>query len=284
MRTGKIAKNVLAVFMLIVMVGNAMLIAVPPASAFSWGKLDAHTDHSGVYSIGQYDIGEVNITVTYNPYFFAFFPIWMDIKVSEKPSWLDITLDQRTSAIKPRTSKTVKVDFQMDTLNVKAGTVGNFAFNITGEPIKGKRFLQIEPARVYVQVKYAPSLPPIVNITFPPDGAEVSNTVVIRGNASDADGDTIQKVEINLGDGNWIAVNGTSSWSYSWNTTGLINRDYVIQARSYDGSEYSTIKSVTVRVNNEKEGDSAYSIPGFGMVLFILAIASVGMLKKRKER
>ena len=276
-------RNTLTAFVIFILIGNAILAFTPSASAFSWGGINARTDYSGVYSIGQYDAGTVNLTLSYDPYFFAFLPIWVDIKISGKPSWLEVITDQRTSALKPRENKVVKITFQMDNYNVKAGITGNIAINITGEVLKGTRFLQIDPTSAYIQVRYDPSLPPTVNITFPADGTEVKNTVVIMGNASDADGDRIQKVEINLGDGNWITANGTESWSYSWNTSGLLNRNYVIQARSYDGSEYSRIDSITVRVNNEEEdNDTSGSTPGFEMILLFGAVALAMLVKKRK--
>lgn len=278
----KNTRNALTAFVLFILIGNVILVFTPSASALSWGKVNARIDYDGIYPVGQYDEGRVNMTISYDPYFFAFFPIWVEIKISEKPSWLDVALNQKTSAIKPRETKVVRITFQMDTHDVEAGITGDIAFNITGELLKGTKFLQIDSTRAYMHVMYAPSLPPIVNITFPSDGAEIRDTVVIRGNASDKDGDDIQKVEINLGDGKWITANGTASWSYLWNTTGLINRNYVIQARSYDGSEYSSIESITVRVNNEKEDDGiSRSIPGFEMVLLIGAIALAAVMKRK---
>lgn len=152
-------RNALTAFMIFILIGNAILAFTPSASAFSWGGINARTDYSGIYSIGQYDEGVINLTLSYDPYFFAFLPIWVEIRISEKPSWLDIMLDQRTSAVKPRENKVVRITFQMDNYDVKAGTTGNVVINITGEVLKGTRFLQIDPTRAYIQVRYDPSLP-----------------------------------------------------------------------------------------------------------------------------
>ena len=99
-----------------------------------------------------------------------------------------------------------------------------------------------------------PNHPPTVTITYPSDGTTVSGVLTIQGKASDEDGnETIQKVEIRIDDGNWIVVNGTTSWSYEWNTSQVENGEHTIYARAYDGELYSDIASIKVNVfNNHK--------------------------------
>jgi len=94
-----------------------------------------------------------------------------------------------------------------------------------------------------------PNQPPTVNITSPFNGSTVLGIITIQGKADDADG-TIQKVEIKIDSGSWIIVTGTTSWSYTWDTTKLDNGRHTIYARSYDGENYSSIDSVIVAVNN----------------------------------
>jgi hypothetical protein len=60
---------------------------------------------------------------------------------------------------------------------------------------------------------------PTVNITSPANGASLTNNspVTISGNASDAGGGVLIGVEISVDGGTtWQAVNGTSSWTFSW--------------------------------------------------------------------
>ncbi|MEA2054595.1 MAG: Ig-like domain-containing protein [Candidatus Thermoplasmatota archaeon] len=121
---------------------------------------------------------------------------------------------------------------------------------------------------------------PMVDIVFPLDGTEVKKTITIHGTTSDADGDeTIQKVEIKIGDGNWTVTNGITSWNHSWDTTTVDNGDYILQTRSYDGEDYSSIDSVMVKVNNE-EGEGG--IPGFELIVFLAALAAVLWLRKKE--
>jgi len=122
---------------------------------------------------------------------------------------------------------------------------------------------------------------PTVEIIFPNDGMSVKKTFTIHGTASDEDGsETIQKVEIKIGDEEWKVVGGTTSWNYTWDSTTVDNGDYVIQARAYDGQEYSSIDSIMVKVNNEKSGGGG--IPGFEMVALIVALGAVMWVKRRK--
>jgi hypothetical protein len=90
---------------------------------------------------------------------------------------------------------------------------------------------------------------PFVNIVYP-TGGKVSGLVIILGTASDVDGDeTITSVSVNI-HGEWIQSEGTSSWSYIWDTTEEDEGEIEISARAFDGSLYSDIKSVTVTVDN----------------------------------
>ncbi len=98
---------------------------------------------------------------------------------------------------------------------------------------------------------------PLVSIESPSLFAVLFNDIVtISGTASDQDGNqNLVKVEIKIDDGEWITAQGTTSWSYEWDTTSLKGGFYTISARSYDGTDYSTIatKKVFVRYCNVAE-------------------------------
>ncbi len=90
---------------------------------------------------------------------------------------------------------------------------------------------------------------PTVSIAAPTMDDSLSDNTTITGTASDSDG-AVQKVEVRIDDGSWQLVDGTNSWSYTWDTRGVSDGIYTIEARSYDGEDYSTIASVTVTVSN----------------------------------
>ena len=91
--------------------------------------------------------------------------------------------------------------------------------------------------------------PPTVSITSPSEGATVNGTVSITGTASDSDG-TVQSVEVKIGSDAWATASGTTSWTFTWDTTGYSDGSYTILARSYDGTNYSTEAQVNVTINN----------------------------------
>jgi hypothetical protein len=93
------------------------------------------------------------------------------------------------------------------------------------------------------------NIPPIVNIISPLSGT-VTGIVNIRGSATDIDGDdTITSVQIKIDD-DWEYADGTTDWSYSWNTTSLDDGNYTIFVRAFDDIDYSMVKNVTVYVDN----------------------------------
>jgi len=158
--------------------------------------------------------------------------------------------------------------------------VANGSHTIYARAYDGTDYSSIESVTVTVN-NTPPNHKPTVEIIFPNDGMEVKKTFTIHGTASDEDGsETIQKVEIKIGDEEWKVVDGTTSWNYTWDSTTVDNGDYVIQVRTYDGQEYSSIDSIMVKVNNEKSGGGG--IPGFEMVALIVALGAAMWVKRRK--
>lgn len=88
---------------------------------------------------------------------------------------------------------------------------------------------------------------PKVEIIYPYDGVKISDSIEITGVASDQDGN-ISKVEIQIDNEIWIQVEGTTKWQYFWNTKSVNSGNHTISVRSYDGQEYSLIKSISVYV------------------------------------
>jgi len=103
--------------------------------------------------------------------------------------------------------------------------------------------------------------PPTCSITSPSSGATVNGTVSIQGTASDSDG-TVQSVQVKIDSGSWNNATGTTSWTYSWDSTGVSDSSHTIYARSYDGTNYSTEDSVTVTVDNVADTDPSVALSG----------------------
>jgi hypothetical protein len=95
-----------------------------------------------------------------------------------------------------------------------------------------------------------PDRPPAVSMDRPSEGAAVSGTVTVSGNASDPDnGDSVTSVQLAIDDGQWANASGTSSWTYSWDTTPHQDGPHRIRARASDGDMDSAeaVRNVTVQ-------------------------------------
>jgi len=103
---------------------------------------------------------------------------------------------------------------------------------------------------------YVGNQPPSVEITFPKAVDLLSKTVNITGAAHDPNGDnTIALVQVNLdpyqNPGAWQNASGTTSWTYTWDTTQNADKTYRISVRSRDSSgRYSDVISIPVNVDN----------------------------------
>jgi hypothetical protein len=76
--------------------------------------------------------------------------------------------------------------------------------------------------------------------------------VTIEGTAMDPDGNqTLQQVEARFNTGDWRNTEGTSGWSYVWNTAEFANGLHTIEVRAWDGTHYSPSKSITLTVQNQ---------------------------------
>ena len=115
--------------------------------------------------------------------------------------------------------------------------------------------------------------PPTIEIISPSGGQHVYGNISITGTARDSDG-SVENIQIKIDNSSWINVmwtnvGGIYSWDYTWNTKEVKNGDHIIQARSYDGTNYSNVSVQTIFVKNEDE------TPGFTISLLIGAIALI---------
>jgi len=95
----------------------------------------------------------------------------------------------------------------------------------------------------------APSIPE-ASITSPSAGATVSGTITVSGSASPNGSDPLTDVYVKVDDGDWARASGTSSWSYSLDTTALLQGRHAMFVRSYNGLVYSPVAMVNFTVDN----------------------------------
>jgi len=89
---------------------------------------------------------------------------------------------------------------------------------------------------------------PTVFVTYPPNGATVSGTIIIKADATD--NNEVEKVEFYI-DGTLKSIDASSPYEYSWNSTTYTNTLHTIMAKAHDAANNAGSSSViTVNVNN----------------------------------
>ena len=91
--------------------------------------------------------------------------------------------------------------------------------------------------------------PPLVFITAPHENEILSGTVTVSGTAED--NYAVRRVEVRVAPAEWETASGTTDWSWEWNTTGDLNGRYRIEARAWDGFNYSSSAKVEVEITND---------------------------------
>ena len=96
--------------------------------------------------------------------------------------------------------------------------------------------------------------PLTVDITFPNNEDIVSGKTNITGIAYDIGG-SIKNVYVQIDTNEWQLAEGTTFWSYMWDTTHVEDDRHVITAVSHNGHVYSACVSIAVYTENEEEPD-----------------------------
>ena len=88
---------------------------------------------------------------------------------------------------------------------------------------------------------------PIVTITNPADGSEVSGTVIVMASASDNVG--VTKVEFYV-DGEVKSTDTISPYNWGWYTTTVADGSHTVEAKAYDAAGNVGSDQISVTVNN----------------------------------
>ncbi|TET89695.1 MAG: hypothetical protein E3J35_08925 [Methanomassiliicoccales archaeon] len=131
-----------------------------------------------------------------------------------------------------------------------------------------------------------PNQAPSCAFSSPSPDETISDRSVMLGIASDPDG-TVEFVEVRVDSSGWARAIGTTSWSYELDTTLLSDGRHTIYARSFDGTDYSALATLTVTIKNAGEttpDKHAFDWTLFGtlIVIFIALMAILGVLLYRR--
>ena len=124
-------------------------------------------------------------------------------------------------------------------------------------------------------------IPPVITIASPDDNEEVQGTIEITGSAHHPQGDgKLKWVLVKIDDNDWVSADGTSDWSYTWNTATVEDGEHYIRAVTSDGNLESRIYKVTVEVNNinyapEVPAAPSGPIEGYAGDLYLYTVSTV---------
>jgi len=92
------------------------------------------------------------------------------------------------------------------------------------------------------------SIPPSITITTPVPGAIVSNEVLnIQGESGDNVG--ISRVMVKFDNTTWVTANGTTSWTCSFDLSGIPLGDHTLSAKAFDGQGTTSIQTIPFVIN-----------------------------------
>jgi len=146
---------------------------------------------------------------------------------------------------------------------------------------------------IIIEQKPEDTAPPTVTITAPDSGSTVKGNVTFYGTASD--NVNVLKAEFRFaGADEWSQTKGTTDWSFSLDTTQLEDGEYSVEFRSFDGTQYSEIATLTFRVDNIEDEDSGDSdefflmkqigpLPLVGYLGIIVGLVVIGMAASKKK-
>ena len=111
-------------------------------------------------------------------------------------------------------------------------------------------------------------LPPILDILIPADCAHVFGTVTIEGTAASFSG-TVERVDVRVDDFDWGRAVGTGFWRLSLDTTTFPNGIHRVQARVWDGTQFSVASRLMIIENGAPvpEHPPSYPVSGQGEVI-----------------
>jgi len=137
------------------------------------------------------------------------------------------------------------------------------------------------------------SVPVEVRITSPAQDETVSGLVTVSGTATSPEG--ITRVEYNIDGSGWIRANGTTGWSFNWDTAGEENGGHTVAVRAVDGISRIGSDTVDVVVQNDKGGGGGGGLFGIfettiqavmflgGAVLLVIVLIVAGVLMRSRR-
>jgi hypothetical protein len=127
------------------------------------------------------------------------------------------------------------------------------SMTLTGTPLAGDYYIQVfhisELGTYSLNVEIQDEIPPNLSITSPMNGSYAGLITTITGTSEDT-ASGINKVEVKINDGEWQLATGTTSWGYTWDSTGFSPGPYTITAKATDNEGNEATNSISVILEN----------------------------------
>ncbi len=159
-------KHVVPVAVAVCVLVSPVILAASPSSGpaavtdngnsiiqISWGQMQAEMAEQEVTAT-EHGGGNAQMTVSYEPYFFQYFPVWVEVSVVQSPSWLTVSPSQTQFPLQKGETQTDNIVFAL-TDDVETGAVGLVDIEVEGQTTVLPSLLAINEARASFIVEVA---------------------------------------------------------------------------------------------------------------------------------
>jgi hypothetical protein len=159
--------------------------------------------------------------------------------------------------------------------------VGNHTIHISVTDGKNGTANQTFMLAVYDE---AIAIRPVCSIGWPTNGTALKRQATFWGTALKGSAG-VKSVQVRFDGGIWMNATGTVNWSCDIDSTRLSNGKHAVQVRAYDGSLYSDMVSVDIKVDNPgKQTETGILIPAILLIIILAAVGgTVAFLMLRKK-
>ncbi len=301
----------------------SMAVFAPVTEALDWGAMGASPNITPYY-IERYGSGSLTLTINYDSFFFQYFPVWVEINIVQKPSWLTVTPSQKTFVLQTDVSKAVKISMALNQQDINAGDLQTVEFEVTGRIILGGEVRQIATGKADIQVGVNPYTKITIQVPNPIDriapDRELSFPVTVKnwGNADTTvtfsltdegldgwryiiaptqtvlagkkPGDanpTEQEIILTLTSPHGTAVSYHNDWQ-GITLQALARTDakyYILQGNQFEISQQDK-EQVTVFTSYATmlAKNKGFYVPGFEAIILIGALAAIMLAMRRKRQ
>ena len=169
-------------------------------------------------------------------------------------------------------------------MTIQAGKVswtpsaaGSFTVKIKASDGRGGEKLQEFVIEVKEKVR------PTVLVQRPAANEKVKGKFTVSGTAVKGTLE-VANVQVRVDGGDWVDAAGNYTWQYGLDTTKLKNGKHRLEARAFDGNDYSDIAKVDFSVDNQKAQAKGFIPMTDGWMLILLLAAAGTLVSARRQK